>query len=163
MRGDAPPPPPKPRPRQHSLVHEAAGHHTTARGTHAAPPWPSPTMQPPVFVTGMAHQAVRWTTQRGGTLDVAVNITVHLILSGFPPSPGVVLHQDANVLHLRVERPIAAAGAPSQPPSAPWSRRGGGAPGHGPVEAHKGDASAGGSWFWTGLAPLQSRVVHTVE
>ena len=33
--------------------------------------------------------------------DAARNITVYLMVSGFPPSPGAVLHQNANALHLR--------------------------------------------------------------
>ena len=46
--------------------------------------------------------------------DAARYVTVHLALSRFPPSLRAVLHQDAHALHLRVERPIAAAGAPSR-------------------------------------------------
>ena len=50
--------------------------------------------------------------------DAAGNVTVRLAPSGFPPSPGAVVHHDAHALHLRVERPIAAAGALLRRPAA---------------------------------------------
>ena len=45
--------------------------------------------------------------------DAVGNVTDHLALSGFPPSPGAVLHQDTHTLRLQVGRPIMAPGAPS--------------------------------------------------
>ena len=63
----------------------------------------------------MAHNVMRWTTRTGGTVDFAVaadvaeDVTVHPVLSGFPPSQGAVLYHKANEWHHRVERPIAAA------------------------------------------------------
>ena len=43
--------------------------------------------------------------------NIAGNVTVHLALSGLPPSPGEVLRQDTHALRLRMERPVVAAGA----------------------------------------------------
>ena len=94
----------------------------------------------------MAQNVMRWTTQTGETVDVAAasddagNASVHLALSGFPPSPGVFLHQDANALHLQVERPIAAAGAPSRHLAAVSSEESEGrGRGPKPEEARRGD------------------------
>ena len=74
--------------------------------------------RPSAFATGWALNVMRWTTQTGKTVDVAMasdvagNITVQLALGGLPHSPGAVLHQDAYALRFQVERPVGATGAP---------------------------------------------------
>ena len=124
-------------------------------------------MQPPALVTIMAHQAVLCKRQTGRTFDIgalaeaAGVITVHLFLSGFPPSPGAVLHQDAKALRLRMKRPIAAAGTSLRGLAtvvSVESEEGCAGPGAtgGPEEGHSGG-------FRTGRAVPQSRVVVTLE
>ena len=55
----------------------------------------------------------------GGTIDVAVyshvveNINLHILISGFPVSPGSILHQDCHTVRMPVERPVLVHGAHS--------------------------------------------------
>ena len=46
--------------------------------------------------------------------NAAANVMLHTVLSGFQPSPGAVLHQDAQALCLQMEHASVAAGVPTR-------------------------------------------------
>ena len=100
-------------------LHNAARHCCKPQGTHAALPRHQRPARPSASATGMAHNVMRWTTQTGGTVDVATasdaagNVTVRLALSGFLPSLGAILHHNAHALRIQLDCSIMAAGAPS--------------------------------------------------
>ena len=73
-----------------------------------------------IFVPATTNQKTRSMIHTSGTLDVvklaeaAGSVILGFLLSVFPFSPPVVLHQEVYALHHLVECPVAAAGTPSQ-------------------------------------------------
>ena len=90
------------------------------------------------------------------------NVSVHVALSCFPPSPGAMLQQDSHALCLRVECLIATTNALSRhlaAVSSEESERGTGEPPAG--EDPTGGQGGGG--LLMGGAGLHSQVVYAVD